>query len=164
MRTLSRLSSIFLSLTVICCTAPASQEADVPGGEKIENLDCTDFNADIQSVYKLVSAKQNNDVAVSVKANEVVLLAGGTVKFSEGYCWECVNPAVGVKPDVESGIYCWAIGGDYLLDSNGAKIPITQKQATVPIFKAEKQWALSQDNGKRGGRWEPLRRGRANML
>lgn len=136
---------------------------------------CSEINANIASLSKIIGALQDNDYVTSVsKLNENGKVVGYTISFSksgpvviyhgkdgsdgkngqngsdgeDGY-----TPVVSVEKG-EDGMYYWTLDGNWLLGDDGDRIPATGSDgedgtdAITPEFKIEEgYWYVSYDEG-----------------
>lgn len=155
---------------------------------------CTQFNQDISSMKSLVEAMQGGDYITDVRpviengqtvGYTIVFAKHGSVTITNGRDGEKgdpgdkgnpgdkgedgVSPVVGVKKGSD-GVYYWTLNGEWLLDDNGNRIPVSGtdgsngadgqdgadgqngsdgKDGITPQLKIEEgYWYISYDNGK----------------
>ena len=174
---------IYLALTILFSVMSCQEFDDSAIWDKLEDHEnriayleelCKQMNTNISSLQTIVTALQNNDYVTAVipitKNNETI---GYTISFAkalpitifhgeDGKDGENgtngVTPVLGVKQDVD-GKYYWTIDGEYILASNGNKIPTTGTDGTdgiSPILKIEDgYWWVSYNQGKE---WDKLGR------
>jgi hypothetical protein len=146
---------------------------------KLEEL-CKEMNTNITSLQTIVDVLQANDYItgiVEIKKNGEVI--GYTITFGkhdpitiyhgqdgkdgadgkDGQDSSANAPVIGVAQDTD-GVYYWTLNGDWLLDDNGNKLPVSGKDGqngvngTMPQLKIEEgYWYVSYDNG---GTWTQL--------
>lgn len=135
---------------------------------KLEEL-CKEMNTNISSLQTIINVQQSGDYITSVtpitKDGEVI---GYTIAFAKHEPITIYNgsngkdgksapaPQIGVKADSE-GVYYWTIDGEWILDNNGQKLPVTGPKGgqgnqgpagVTPQLKIEKgYWYVSYDNG-----------------
>ena len=154
--------------------------------ERVETLEmlCAEMNTNITSLQTIVDVLQSNDFITSIveikKDGKVV---GYTITFgkhdpitiyhgqdgkdgqngtngADGK--DGVTPIIGVAQDTD-GIYYWTLNGEWLLDDNGNKLPVSGKDGkdgangtdgkdghdgVTPLLKIEDgYWYVSYDNG-----------------
>ena len=103
------------------------------------------LNSNVSSLQSIVNALQKNITVTAVTTNE----NGHNVSFSDGTTVTILNaeaaaPKLGARQDSD-GIYYWTVGGNWLLDSGGDKVPTTGK---TPKLKVEgDQWMVSYNDG-----------------
>ena len=136
---------------------------------------CKEMNTNITSIQTIVNVFQSNDVITSIveieKDGEVI---GYTITFAghdpitiyhgqdgkdgqngtngkDGQ--DGITPVIGVAQDTD-GVYYWTLNGEWLLDDNGNKLPVSGKDGqngvdgTMPQLKIEEgYWYVSYDNG-----------------
>ena len=141
---------------------------------KLEEL-CKEMNTNITSLQTIVDVLQSNDFITGVveikKDGEVI---GYTITFgkhdpitiyhgqdgkdgqngqngADGK--DGSTPVIGVAQDTD-GVYYWTLNGEWLLDDNGNKLPVSGKDGqngvdgTMPQLKIEEgYWYVSYDNG-----------------
>ena len=143
---------------------------------KLEEL-CKEMNTNITSLQTIVSVLQSNDFItgiVEIKKNGEVI--GYTITFGkhdpitiyhgqdgkdgadgkdgqDGQNGSANTPVIGVAQDTD-GVYYWTLNGEWLLDDNGNKLPVSGKDGqngtngTMPQLKIEEgYWYISYDNG-----------------
>ena len=128
---------------------------------KLEEL-CKEMNTNITSLQTIVSVLQSNDFItgiVEIKKNGEVI--GYTITFGKhepitiynGENGSATAPIIGVAKDTD-GVYYWTLNGEWLLDDNGNKLPVSGKDGqngangTMPQLKIEEgYWYISYDNG-----------------
>ena len=143
---------------------------------KLEEL-CKEMNTNITSLQTIVSVLQSNDFItgiVEIKKNGEVI--GYTITFGkhdpitiyhgqdgkdgadgkdgqDGQNGSANTPVIGVAQDTD-GVYYWTLNGEWLLDDNGNKLPVSGKDGqngtngTMPQLKIEEgYWYVSYDNG-----------------
>ena len=125
---------------------------------KLEEL-CKEMNTNITSLQTIVSVLQSNDYItgiVEIKKNGEVI--GYTITFGihdpitiyNGEDGSSIAPIIGVAQDTD-GIYYWTLNGEWLLDEDGNKLPVTGNNAqngTMPQLKIEEgYWYVSYDSG-----------------
>lgn len=179
---------LFLALTVLLaagCYDDAALWDQIKNHEgrisKLETL-CNQMNTNISSLQTIVSALQNNDYVTNVAPiTENGKEIGYTVTFSKSGSITIYHgndgengkdgadgkdgstPVIGVKM-ASDGVYYWTIDGEWLLDSDGNKIPTTGKDGAdgqngengqdgadgiTPQLKIEEDyWYISYDNGQ----------------
>ena len=175
---MKKLSLLLLTLTVCFFTAC---HKDI--WAELENLDqrvtkleelCKEMNTNITSLQTIVSVLQSNDFItgiVEIKKNGEVI--GYTITFGkhdpitiyhgqdgkdgadgkDGQNGSANAPVIGVAQDTD-GVYYWTLNGEWLLDDNGNKLPVSGKDGqngangTMPQLKIEEgYWYVSYDNG-----------------
>lgn len=113
------------------------------------------LTTNVSSIQGLIQAVEKRDHITSVEEINESGTTGYKITTALGHIWKLLNgingttPNVGVKKDAD-GIYYWTINGEFMRDSNGAKIRAQSAgdAAIVPKFKIEsKQWYVSTDNG-----------------
>ena len=182
---MKKLSLLLLTLTVCFFTAC---HKDI--WAELENLDqrvtkleelCKEMNTNITSLQTIVSVLQSNDFItgiVEIKKNGEVI--GYTITFgkhdpitiyhgqdgkngADGK--DGSTPVIGVAQDTD-GVYYWTLNGEWLLDDNGNKLPVSGKDGQngadgkdgqdgadgkdgiSPLLKIENgYWYISYDNG-----------------
>ena len=139
---------------------------------------CKEMNTNITSIQTIVNVFQSNDVITSIveieKDGEVI---GYTITFAghdpitiyhgqngaDGK--DGSTPVIGVAQDTD-GVYYWTLNGEWLLDDNGNKLPVSGKDGQngadgkdgqdgadgkdgiAPLLKIENgYWYISYDNG-----------------
>ena len=147
---------------------------------RLEEL-CKEMNTNITSIQTIVNVFQSNDVITSIveieKDGEVI---GYTITFAghdpitiyhgqngaDGK--DGSTPVIGVAQDTD-GVYYWTLNGEWLLDDNGNKLPVSGKDGKdgvngtdgkdgqdgadgkdgiTPLLKIENgYWYISYDNG-----------------
>ena len=188
---MKKLSLLLLTLTVCFFTAC---HKDI--WAELENLDqrvtkleelCKEMNTNITSLQTIVDVLQSNDFITSIveikKDGKVV---GYTITFgkhdpitiyhgqngkdgqngqngADGK--DGITPVIGVAQDTD-GVYYWTLNGEWLLDDNGNKLPVSGKDGQngsdgkdgqdgadgkdgiTPLLKIENgYWYISYDNG-----------------
>lgn len=148
---------------------------------------CKEMNTNITSLQSIVNAQKNGDYIVDVSplmeddvevGYEITFKEHGTVKIYHGKDGAQgipgqdgtpgtpgqpgadgapgAVPEIGVKQDVD-GLYYWTLNGEWLLDAEGNKLPVTPKdgaQGVTPKLKVENEkWYVSYDEGKT---WEEV--------
>ena len=143
---MKKLSLLLLTLTVCFFTAC---HKDI--WAELENLDqrvtkleelCKEMNTNITSLQTIVSVLQSNDFItgiVEIKKNGEVI--GYTITFgkhdpitiyhgqdgkngADGK--DGITPVIGVAQDTD-GVYYWTLNGEWVLDDNGNKLPVSGK-------------------------------------
>ena len=178
---MKKLSLLLLTLTVCFFTAChkniwAELENLDQRVTKLEEL-CKEMNTNITSLQTIVSVLQSNDFItgiVEIKKNSEVI--GYTITFGkhdpitiyhgqdgkdgadgkdgqDGQNGSANAPVIGVAQDTD-GVYYWTLNGEWLLDDNGNKFPVSGKDGqngvdgTMPQLKIEEgYWYVSYDNG-----------------
>ena len=150
---------------------------------KLEEL-CKEMNTNITSLQTIVSVLQSNDFITSIveikKDGKVV---GYTITFGkhdpitiyhgqdgkdgadgkdgqDGQNGSANAPVIGVAQDTD-GVYYWTLNGEWLLDDNGNKLPVSgtdgkdgqngsngQNGVTPQLKIEEGYWYVSYDKGK----------------
>ena len=160
---MKKLSLLLLTLTVCFFTAC---HKDI--WAELENLDqrvtkleklCKEMNTNITSLQTIVSVLQSNDYItgiVEIKKNGEVI--GYTITFGthepitiyNGEDGSSIAPIIGVAQDTD-GIYYWTLNGEWLLDEDGNKLPVTGnngQNGLMPKLKIEEgYWYVSYDSG-----------------
>ena len=176
---MKKLHLLLLCLTICLFTAchdklwDAIDDLDVRVA-RLEEL-CKEMNTNITSLQTIVDVLQSNDFITSIveikKDGKVV---GYTITFgkhdpitiyhgqdgkdgqngqngADGK--DGSTPVIGVAQDTD-GVYYWTLNGEWLLDDNGNKLPISGKDGqngangTMPQLKIEEgYWYVSYDNG-----------------
>ena len=128
---------------------------------KLEEL-CKEMNTNIVSIQTIVNVQQSGDYItgiVEVKKDGKVI--GYTITFGKhepitiynGEDGSATAPIIGVAKDTD-GVYYWTLNGEWILDDNGNKLPVSGKDGqngangTMPQLKIEEgYWYVSYDNG-----------------
>ena len=170
---------IAITLGLLSCNHKDSlwQEVVEDLDERVETLEmlCAEMNTNITSLQTIVDVLQSNDFITSIveikKDGKVV---GYTITFgkhdpitiyhgqdgkdgqngqngADGK--DGITPVIGVAQDT-NGVYYWTLNGEWLLDDNGNKLPVSGKDGqngtngTMPQLKIEEgYWYVSYDNG-----------------
>ena len=178
---MKKLHLLLLSLTLCLFSACHNDIWDAIDGldsrvTKLEEL-CKEMNTNITSLQTIVSVLQSNDFItgiVEIKKNGEVI--GYTITFGkhdpitiyhgqdgkdgadgkdgqDGQNGSANAPVIGVAQDTD-GVYYWTLNGEWLLDNNGNKLPVSGKDGqngangTMPQLKIEEgDWYVSYDNG-----------------
>ena len=175
---MKKISLLLLTLTICFFTACHDDIwnaiDDLDGRvTKLEEL-CKEMNINITSLQTIVSVLQSNDYItgiVEIKKNGEVI--GYTITFGkhdpitiyhgqdgkdgadgkDGQDSSANAPVIGVAQDID-GMYYWTLNGEWLLDNNGNKLPVSGKDGqngangTMPQLKIEEgYWYVSYDNG-----------------
>lgn len=118
---------------------------------------CNRMNDNINALQTIVNALgEGNSITFVAPITENGLQIGYTISFSKGQTItiyngkEGITPNIGVRKDA-GGVYYWTLNGDWLLDSEGAKIRaegVDGRDATSPKLEIENgRWMLSIDGG-----------------
>lgn len=112
---------------------------------------CADLNTTITTVQKLVEAQ-----AAGISIKDVKKVENGfQITFSDGTSYSIVNGAKGDAPAVTAvavdGVYYWQVNGEWLVDGDRNKIPVTGASPQLKI--EDEKWYVSTDGGKT---WEEL--------
>jgi hypothetical protein len=120
------------------------------------------MNTNIVSIQTIVNVQQSGDYItgiVEVKKDGKVI--GYTITFGKhepitiynGEDGSATAPIIGVAKDTD-GVYYWTLNGEWLLDDNGNKLPVSGKDGqngangSMPQLKIEEgYWYVSYDNG-----------------
>ena len=135
-----------MSMALVAALAISCYD-DTKVWEKLDSLEAklTELTSQVNSVSSIVSALEQK---VYVKA--VTEVTGGyEIEFTDGKKVTVKDgkngadaPEIGATKDVD-GIYYWTLGGDWLLDAAGNKVPAGMGQ---PKLKTENgQWYISAD-------------------
>ena len=178
---MKKLHLLLLSVTLCVFSACHNDIWDAIDGldsrvTKLEEL-CKEMNTNITSLQTIVSVLQSNDYITGIveikKDGEVI---GYTITFGkhnpitiyhgqdgkdgadgkdgqDGQNGSANAPVIGVAQDTD-GVYYWTLNGEWLLDDNGNKLPVSGKDGqngsngTMPQLKIEEgYWYISYDNG-----------------
>ncbi len=178
---MKKISLLLLTLTICFFTACHDDIwnaiDDLDGRvTKLEEL-CKEMNTNITSLQTIVNVLQSNDYITGVvevtKNGEVI---GYTITFGkhdpitiyhgqdgkdgadgkdgqDGQNGSANTPVIGVAQDTD-GVYYWTLNGEWILDDNGNKLPVSGKDGqngadgTMPQLKIEEgYWYISYDNG-----------------
>ena len=147
--------SLLLLTLVVCCFTACHKDiwAELENLDqrvtKLEEL-CKEMNTNITSLQTIVSVLQSNDFItgiVEIKKNGEVI--GYTITFGkhdpitiyhgqdgkdgadgkdgqDGQNGSANTPVIGVAQDTD-GVYYWTLNGEWLLDDNGNKLPVSGK-------------------------------------
>ena len=182
---MKKLHLLLLSVTLCLFAACHNDIWDAIDGldsrvTKLEEL-CKEMNTNITSLQTIVDVLQSNDFITSIveikKDGKVV---GYTITFgkhdpitiyhgqngkdgqngqdgqngADGK--DGITPVIGVAQDTD-GVYYWTLNGEWLLDDNGNKLPVSGKDGAdgqdgkdgiTPQLKIEEgYWYISYDNG-----------------
>ena len=178
---MKKLHLLLLSITLCLFSACHNDIWDAIDGldsrvTKLEEL-CKEMNTNITSLQTIVSVLQSNDFItgiVEIKKNGEVI--GYTITFGkhdpitiyhgqdgkdgadgkdgqDGQNGSANAPVIGVAQDTD-GVYYWTLNGEWLLNDNGNKLPVSGKDGqngvngTMPQLKIEEgYWYVSYDNG-----------------
>ena len=171
---------IFLYISLTLCFLGCNHK-DLLWTELVDDLDgrityleqiCSEMNTNITSLQTIVDVLQSNDYItgiVEIKRDGVVI--GYTITFGkhdpitiyhgqdgkdgqngadgkDGQ--DGSTPIIGVAKDTD-GVYYWTLNGEWLLDDNGNKLPVSGpngKNGTTPQLKIEEgYWYVSYDDG-----------------
>ena len=171
---MKKLSLLLLTLIVCCFTAC---HKDI--WAELENLDqrvtkleelCKEMNTNITSLQTIVSVLQSNDFItgiVEIKKNDEVI--GYTITFGkhdpitiyhgqdgkdgadgkDGQDGSANAPVIGVAQDTD-GVYYWTLNGEWLLDDNGNKLPVSGKDGQNGINGSNGQDGADGKDGQDG--------------
>ncbi len=157
-----------LFLAVACMTVLSCAEFDDSAiWDKLDNHEgrieyleelCAELNTNVSSIQTIINALQDNDyvtnVAPIIQGEETI---GYTITFSKSgpvTIYNGADGADGKTPDVgfgmdSDGCYYWKLNGEWLLDENGNKIPMTGAdgmEGVTPHFRVEDgYWYVSYD-------------------
>lgn len=151
---MKKIHLLLLGLTICLFTACHDKLWDAIDGldsrvTKLEEL-CKEMNTNITSLQTIVSVLQSNDFItgiVEIKKNGEVI--GYTITFGkhdpitiyhgqdgkdgadgkdgqDGQNGSANTPVIGVAQDTDS-VYYWTLNGEWLLDDNGNKLPVSGK-------------------------------------
>ena len=148
---MKKLHLLLLSVTLCLFSACHNDIWDAIDGldsrvTKLEEL-CKEMNTNITSLQTIVSVLQSNDFItgiVEIKKNGEVI--GYTITFGkhdpitiyhgqdgkdgadgkDGQNGSANAPVIGVAQDTD-GVYYWTLNGEWLLDDNGNKLPVSGK-------------------------------------
>ena len=163
---MKKLHLLLLGLTICLFSACHDKLWDAIDGldarvAKLEEL-CKEMNTNIVSIQTIVNVQQSGDYItgiVEVKKDGKVI--GYTITFGKhepitiynGEDGSATAPIIGVAKDTD-GVYYWTLNGEWLLDDNGNKLPVSGKDGqngangTMPQLKIEEgYWYISYDNG-----------------
>jgi hypothetical protein len=163
---MKKLHLLLLGLTICLFSACHDKLWDAIDGldarvAKLEEL-CKEMNTNIVSIQTIVNVQQSGDYItgiVEVKKDGKVI--GYTITFGKhepitiynGENGSATAPIIGVAKDTD-GVYYWTLNGEWLLDDNGNKLPVSGKDGqngangTMPQLKIEEgYWYVSYDNG-----------------
>lgn len=172
---------LFLALTVLlaagCYDDAALWDQIRDHEERIVSLEklCNQMNTNISSLQAVVTALQDKDYVTNVapiKENgkeigyTITFSKSGSITIYHGNDGENgkdgadgkngSTPVIGVRL-ASDGVYYWTIDGEWLLDSDGNRIPTTGKDGAdgiTPQLKIEEDyWYISYDNGQT---WDKL--------
>ena len=134
---------------------------------------CNQMNTNITSLQSIVQALQNNDyVTGAAPITEGGKTIGYTITFASGKSvtiyngkdgadgQDGYNPVIGVK-QAHDGLYYWTLNGEWILNEEGKKIPISGNGGSngadgapgadgiTPLLKIEYgYWYVSYDSGE----------------
>ena len=163
---MKKLHLLLLSVTLCLFSACHDKLWDAIDGldarvTKLEEL-CKEMNTNITSLQTIVDVLQSNDYItgiVEIKKNGEVI--GYTITFGKhepitiynGEDGSATAPIIGIALDTD-GVYYWTLNGEWLLDDNGNKLPVSGKDGqtgangSMPQLKIEEgYWYVSYDNG-----------------
>ena len=174
---MKKLSLLLLTLTVCIFTAChkdiwAELENLDQRVTKLEEL-CKEMNTNITSLQTIVSVLQSNDFItgiVEIKKNGEVI--GYTITFGkhdpitiyhgqdgkdgadgkdgqDGQNGSANAPVIGVAQDTD-GVYYWTLNGEWLLDDNGNKLPVSGKDGQNGINGSNGQDGADGKDGQDG--------------
>ena len=174
---MKKLSLLLLTLIVSCFTAChkdiwAELENLDQRVTKLEEL-CKEMNTNITSLQTIVSVLQSNDFItgiVEIKKNGEVI--GYTITFGkhdpitiyhgqdgkdgadgkdgqDGQNSSANTPVIGVAQDTD-GVYYWTLNGEWLLDDNGNKLPVSGKDGQNGTNGSNGQDGADGEDGKDG--------------
>lgn len=135
---------------------------------ELETL-CDMMNADLSTLKTIVEAVKANDYVESVTPlREGDVIVGYTIEFAESGEITIRNgkdgldgknaPDIGVRKDAD-GVYYWTLGGEWLEDEEGNKLPVAAEDVQNEVEKGEEgvtpqlkieddYWWVSYDNGE----------------
>ena len=140
---MKKIHLLLLGLTICLFTACHDKLWDAIDGldsrvTKLEEL-CKEMNTNITALQTIVDVLQSNDYItgiVEIKKNGEVI--GYTITFGkhdpitiyhgqdgkDGANGSSSTPVIGVAQDTD-GVYYWTLNGEWLLDDNGNKLPVS---------------------------------------
>ena len=102
-----------------------------------------DANTNFSNLWEIVNSlnhkEQVNDITETSEAWIITFSGGKTVTVSKG-----TGLNVGMKKDIDN-VYYWTLDGDWLLDNNGNKVPVSETLPTLTI--QDDYWYISYDGG-----------------
>lgn len=137
--------------------------------ERVKSLEtlCSEMNVNINSLQGLVAATQGGKYISEVSPlTENGLVVGYKITLSDGSSLSVYHgkngkdgedgaaggnaPQIGVRQD-DDGNYYWVVDGEWILDDEGRKLPVTSeagKDGVTPEIKVEGgKWYVSYDDG-----------------
>ena len=164
---MKKLSLLLLTLTLCFFTAcHKSIWAELENLDqrvtKLEEL-CKEMNTNITSLQTIVSVLQSNDYITGIveikkngevigytitfgKHDPITIYHGQDGKDGQNGTNGSSTPVIGVAKDTDD-VYYWTLNGEWLLDDNGNKLPVSGK-GDMPKLKIEEgYWYVSYDNG-----------------
>lgn len=155
---MKKILSFFVLLPVVwACSNETDLQSQIDGldgrlsslEEKVESL-----NSELSSLYDLISGKrfitgvtENEDGSHTIEmVSSDGIASSVTVRDgADGY-----SPQIGVRQDSD-GVYCWTLDGEFILDGEGNRLPVSGNDGVTPEFKIEEgKWFVSYDGG---GTW-----------
>ena len=128
--------AVFLLLGMTGCSYN-----DKPLIDRVDNLDnrlsrlearVQEMNTDITEIYTVIRALEEGDKIVAVSpvegGYEITFSKSGTLSIKDGKDGidgtDGVTPVVAARKDTD-GLFYWTVNGDFLLDKEGHKLPVT---------------------------------------
>ena len=174
---MKKIHLLLLGLTICLFTACHNDIWDAIDGldsrvTKLEEL-CKEMNTNITSLQTIVDVLQSNDFITGVveikKDGEVI---GYTITFGkhdpitiyhgqdgkdgadgkdgqDGQNGSANTPVIGVAQDID-GVYYWTLNGEWLLDDNGNKLPVSGKDGQNGTNGSNGQDGADGEDGKDG--------------
>lgn len=170
----SRISAlILLAAAVLTACDPYKQEIEYLEKEANDVSEVLDeISSSVESLTNIMVAMLGNDFVTEVEPIQEGNRSGYALVFANSgkviiYCGadgrdgkngedgedgedgkDGVTPAVSIRQGVD-GIWYWTVNGDWLYNSNGARVPVAGKDGLVPKLKISGEfWYISYDNGK----------------
>ena len=154
---MKKLISYFMALVTVVAVVSCERYDDSGIQNELSNIKSRlssledKVNGDISSIREILNALDNKITIASITETE----SGWVIKFSNGKTVTVSNggdsanaPVVGVKKDSD-GLYYWTLDGQWLLDNDGKKIPVTGASGSTPQMKIDNgYWYISYDGGK----------------
>lgn len=128
---------------------------------RVEQLEefCRRMNANIEAIQSLVDVLSEADrITAVVPVRSGTETIGYTITFEKSepitiyHGKNAVAPVIGIRQDVDE-CYYWTLDGDWLLDDEARKVPVSGADGVTPQLKIEKDcWYVSYD----GTNWSEL--------
>ena len=143
------LTYVFAALLLTACTSELKSRLD-DIDERLTTVESqvNSINTQLTTLQNLIDGKLFiSGIEDKADGTHVITFVNAYGEMSQMTLSDGKSPDISVK-QAPDGKWYWAVNGDYLLDKDGNKVPVTGERGVTPSMKIENgKWYVSYDHG-----------------